>query len=174
MTRCARLHWPTRLRNVPRMRRFLFPALLLALGSFAFAADVSLVRVWPQWRNADAFDHVREYFGGSENPGRETVLRSRSEPRAGLYFLVRVQSTESIPNAVFVIDIIRPDAPDARRHIFTAPVPAKSRVFELGLTGEDWPGGRDVHPVAWKVSLQDGSGKTLASQQSFLWEKPAP
>jgi hypothetical protein len=42
------------------------------------------------------------------------------------------------------------------------------------LTGADWPGGRNVHPVAWRVSLVDAKGATLAAQQSFLWAMPSP
>lgn len=144
----------------------------LALG--AAPSGVDFVRIWPQWRNADAFDRITEYFGGHENDGRETVLRSRPEARAGMYFLVRVKTAASISNGKFVLQIIRPDAPDAKSFVFPASVPEKGRVFELGLTGSDWPGGRDAHAVAWKLTLFDSAGQVVADQQSFLWAMPAP
>jgi hypothetical protein len=153
------------------MRRIL--ALALLVTAPAFANDVSFVRVWPQWRNADAFDRIREYFGGEENDGREVVLRTHPDQRAGLYFLVRVNATEPISSAHFILDVVRPDSPDAKRYTFPVSLPAKSHVAELGLTAADWPGGRTAHPVAWKLSLVDQTGRVLASQQSFLWQDAA-
>jgi hypothetical protein len=151
-----------------------FPALLIscALGATAFAADVSFARVWPEWRNADAFDRIREYFGGPENDGRETVVRTHTKQRAGMYFVVRVNSAVALPNAKFVLEVIRPDSPEVRSYSFPVSLPAKSHVAELGLTGEDWPAGRGGHPVAWKLSLVNSAGNAVATSQSFLWQMP--
>ncbi len=152
----------------------LVPALLLsvAMATTTFASEVSLVRVWPQWRNADAFDRVREYFGGAENDGREIVVRTHAEQRAGMYFVVRVKSAAAVPNAKFVLEVVRPDSPDLKTFTFPVSVPAKGKLFELGLTATDWPGGRSAHPVAWKLSLVDADGHEVATEQSFLWAKP--
>lgn len=155
------------------MRRFSIPALFLAFAALAHAADANFVRIWPQWRNADAFDRIGEYFGQDENQGQEIALRTQPAERAGMYFLVRVQASEPLANARFVLEIIRPDAPDAKTFTFPATLPRKNQVVHLGLTGQDWPGGRDTHPVAWKLSLQDSTGKIVTSQQSFLWAMPA-
>jgi hypothetical protein len=51
-------------------------------------------------------------------------------------------------------------------------VPRRSKVFQLGLTGPDWPDS-EINPVAWKLELRSADGQVLASAQSFLWEKPA-
>lgn len=154
--------------------RWIFASLSLAVFcGAAVASDVAFVRVWPQWRNADAFDRIKEYFGGGENDGREMVVRTHAEQRAGLYFLVRVKTAAALPNAKFALEIIRPDSPDPKTFTFPASIPPKGGVVELGLTDGDWPGGREAHPVAWKITLQDNSGRAVASEQSFLWEKPA-
>ena len=152
------------------MRRLL--PLLLVLATTAFAADARFVHVWPQWRNADAFDRIREYFGGPENDGRDIVLRTQAQQRAGLYFLVRVNSNAALDQGSFRLDIVRPDSPDPKRFTFPVSLPAKSQVVELGLTGADWPGGKEAHPVAWKLTLLDGGGKPVATEQSFLWADP--
>lgn len=154
------------------MRRFFFPALFLAVAALAHAADASFVRIWPQWRDADAFDRIGEYFGQDENQGQEIVLRTQPAERAGLYFLVRVAASEPLVNARFVLEIIRPDAPDAKTFTFPVALPRKNQVIHLGLSGQDWPGGRDTHPVAWNLALLDSGGKVLARQQSFLWAMP--
>lgn len=139
----------------------------------AAASNVTLVRVWPEWRNADAFDRIREYFGGPENDGRRIVERTQAADRAGLYFLVRVRTATALPHATLVLQVVRPDNPAVKRYTFTVSLPAKGKVVQLGLTGADWPGGRNAHPVAWKVTLLDAAGQPVASRQSFLWAKPA-
>lgn len=154
------------------MRRIL-PLLLFALFvSGATAANVEFVRVWAQWQNADAFERIGEYFGRSEDDGRETVIRTHPEQRAGLYFLVRTKAAAEVSAAKFVLEIIRPDSPDPKSYTFPASISAKAKVFLLGLTGNDWPGGHEAHPVAWKLSLIDAQNQPLATQQSFLWALP--
>ncbi len=155
------------------MRRLLLAFVFAPLLALQAASDVVFEHVWPQYRDAQSFDRIRTYFGGSADESRQTVLRSQAESYDGLFFLVRVKSPRPLNAARFILEIIRPDSPDAKRYTFTASLPAKSHVAELGLTGTDWAGGPDVHPVAWKVTLLDANGEVLASQPSFLWEKPA-
>jgi hypothetical protein len=154
------------------MRRYLASLLFIAFAARAVASDVEFVRVWPQWQNADAFEHIGEYFGRAENDRGEIVLRTKPNERAGLYFLVRVKPTTAISSATFVVDVIRPDSPDPKSFRFPVSVAAKQQVFRLGLTSNDWPGGREAHPVAWKLTLIDASNHVLASEQSFLWAIP--
>jgi hypothetical protein len=45
-------------------------------------------------------------------------------------------------------------------------------MLNLGLTGPDWPDLK-VNPVAWKLDILTADGKRLASEKSYLWEKPA-
>jgi hypothetical protein len=146
-----------------------FAATLVSAG----AAEIEFVRVWPGWRDAESFERISEYFDGRENTGGEVVLRTHADQRAGFYFLVRVANAGSAkPDAHFVLQVILPSNPEPRSLTFPADVPARSKVFELGLTGPDWPS-PDVHPVAWKLELRSAEDQVLASAQSFLWEKPA-
>lgn len=155
------------------MRWVLGSLLLVWCAAFAVAADVSFVRVWPQWHGAETFDRIGEYFGKPENDWGEIIVRTHPDQRAGMYFLVRVKSTGRLEGARFVLQVIRPDAPEPKTFTFPVSLPARSHVAELGLTDGDWPGGRDAHPVAWKLTLLDAGGEAVASQQSFLWAKPA-
>lgn len=156
------------------MLRHLLLALGLALTALpARAADLEIVRVWPGWRDAASFERIGEYFGGRENTGREVVLRTQPGERAGYYFLVRVKNAAALPNAKFELSVIRPEAPEPKTFSFPAALAAKETVFQLGLTGADWPQGRDAHPVAWKIAVKDSGDRVLAEHKSFLWEKPA-
>jgi hypothetical protein len=155
-------------------RRFLFAcfAVLVALAASARAAEARLLRVWPGWRDAESFERIGDYFGGSKTAGRETVLRTQAAAAAGYYFLVRVAATAPVERAEFELDVILSGSPEAKLFRFSAALPAKETVFHLGVTGGDWPGGKDESPLAWKLTLRDESGGVLAEQKSFLWEKP--
>ena len=159
------------------LRRFALGCFLSLLGFAAAlpaaAGEAKLLRVWPAWRDAESFERIGDYFGGSKEAGRETVLRTQADQPAGYYFLVRVSSTAPLDRAEFQVDVILSGSPDAKTFRFTAAVPAKETVFHLGVTGPDWPGGRDESPLAWKLTLRDPAGRVLAEQKSFLWEKPA-
>ena len=153
--------------------RVIVACLFAFLAIAARAAEVEFVRVWPQWHAAESFDRISEYFGDGENQGRQIIRRSHEDARAGYYFLVRVSDAAGLAGARFVVDVIRPDAPEPKSFSFPAGARAGATVFQLGLTGADWPGGEQAHPVAWRLALTDAAGRTLAEQKSFLWEKPA-
>ena len=155
------------------MRSILFWLVLAAAAAISRAADVEFVRVWPGWRDTDAFDRISEYFGGKETHGRQLVLRTHADTRAGYYFLLRVKSSAAHAGAMFHVSVIRPDAPEPKTFTFTTALPEKETVLQLGLTGADWPGGKKSNPVAWKIALVTADGRTLAEHKSFLWEKPA-
>lgn len=149
---------------------FLVFVLVAAIGR---AADVEFVRVWPGWRDAEDFESISEYFSGKEAGSKGTVIRSRPESRAGFYYLVRVANALGAqPGARFVLQLIAPDSPNVKTYTFPADLPARSTVFQLGLTGPDWPD-QKLHPVAWKLDLLTADEKLLATSQSFLWSKPA-
>src|SRR5688572_22541213 len=137
------------------------------------AAEVEFVRVWPAWRDTESFERIGEYFGGAENTGREIVMRTQPAERAGYYFLVRVKKNADAAGAKFTLSVIRPDTPEPKEYSFPVSLPAKESVFQLGLTGVDWPQGRKANPVAWKLALVAADGRVLAEHKSFLWEKPA-
>lgn len=140
----------------------------------ATAAETAFVRIWPEWRNAESFERIGEYFGAPEHRSREIVLRTRADEREGFYFLVRVKNATPLAGARFALHVIRPDAPDAVTFTFpVASAAAGETVYLLGLTGTDWPGGKNAQPVAWKLELAGADGRVLTDQKSFLWEKPA-
>ncbi len=153
--------------------RFLLTCALLTIASVhARAADIEFLRVWPAWRDASTFERIGEYFGQAENTGREIVLRTQASERSGYYFLVRLKAPAAIPGAKFEVSVIRPGQTEPTVYPFPADIPAKEAVFQLGLTGADWPAGKEGNPVAWKIALRAGDGRTLAEHKSFLWEKP--
>jgi len=101
------------------------------------------------------------------------VLRSQPAVRAGYYLLIRAKANDALPGAKFVLQIITPTAPEPKTYTFPAALTAKETVFDLGLTGTDWPD-RKIHAVAWHLAIMSADGRELASRQSFLWAKPAP
>jgi hypothetical protein len=142
----------------------------LALG--VSAAEIAIVRVWPSYRTADSFERISEYFGGSENSSRRTVLRTQAGERAGYYFLVRVaNSGPAQAGCTWQLQVILPTAAQPHVLTFKTDFPAGKRVYELGLTGSDWPNAH-AEPVAWKLVLLAADGHELVSQQSFLWDRP--
>ena len=161
-----------------RLSRFVslayFVVCLAALAPAAVAGDATFVRLWPGWRETDSFDRITEFLGGSEPTGGRNLLRSQPASRAGYYFLLRVKTAAALgTGAKFALAVIRPDAPDPKTFSFPATATAGDTVFDLGLTGTDWPGGKKANPVAWKLTLLAADGRVLVEHKSFLWEKPA-
>lgn len=154
-----------------RVLRGGFLVLLLGVCA-ASAADLTIVRVFTGWRDAASFKHISEYFSGRENTHGETMLRTQPAQRGGYYFLVRT-ANPGAPLAVKVnILLSMPGEPKARTHTFAAELPAGTAVLNLGLTGADWPDAK-TNPVAWKLDVLAADGRVLASEKSYLWEKPA-
>lgn len=154
-------------------RRPLIPLLgFLLLFPHLGPGRVVFVHVWPRWYNLAYFQRISEYFTGRENPGSWTIVRTQPEVRPGFYFVVRVKNRGPLIRGThFAISVILPGHPDPRTYDFPADVPAKGKVFQLGLTGSDWPGEK-IYPLAWKVDLLASDGSVLTTEQSFLWSKP--
>ena len=144
--------------------------LTLAVTS-AWASDVTIVRAFTGWREAESFKRISEYFDGKENAGGETVLRTHADQRAGYYFLVRAANPGAPLTATARIEIILPSAAKTKVYTFTADLKTGSTVLNLGLTGADWPDAK-ANPVAWKLELLAADGRVLATEKSYLWEKP--
>ena len=136
------------------------------------AADVTLVRVFTGWRDAASFKRISEYFDGRENTGGEAVLRTHPDQRGGYYFLVRVANAGAPRSVTARLSIISSANAKPRDFSFTPALGGCDTVFHLGLTGADWPDAK-ASPVAWKLELTDAGGQVLASEKSYLWEKPA-
>lgn len=152
--------------------RVLALLLVLAATTAATAAEVKIVRVFTGWRDAASFKRISEYFTGRESTGGEIVLRTRPEARGGYYFLVRTANAGAAVEANFVLHVVTPASNQPRVFRFTAPLPAGKAVYQLGLTGADWPDS-ETDAMAWKLVLADAAGTPLAEAKSYLWEKPA-
>lgn len=149
-----------------------FALLFVFLTSLAQADSVTFTRIWPAWRDTASFVRISEYFGGKENTGKQTMLRTQSDERDGFYFLTRVHNeAAALPAVRFVLEVITPDSPLPKVFSFPTSLPSGSHAFNLGLTGDDWLS-EDVHPVAWRLRLLDAAEHELATSQSFLWRMP--
>jgi hypothetical protein len=157
----------------PSSMRSALSCLLFLTALLAHAGEAEFVRVWPGWRDAESFDRIGEYFGRGEGDSGGIVVRTQPDARAGYYFLVRVKSAQALTGARFELSIVRPDSPETKPFTFPAALRSGDTVFQLGLTGAAWPGGKKASPVAWKLALVASDGRLLAEQKSFLWEKPA-
>jgi hypothetical protein len=155
---------------MPRALAILGFLLLAAPG--AIGADLSFVRVWPRWYDSDQVIRISEYFTGRENLGERTIVHSRADSRTGFYFVVRVKNPGALVSGTkFVVRVILPTGPEPKIFTLPADVPAGGKVYQLGLTGSDWPS-RGTYPVAWKLDLVGADGELLATHESFLWAKP--
>ena len=153
------------------MRTLLLLA-LLALVPAARASEVEFVRVWPGWRDASLFKRISEYFTNRENTSGIVISRSRADSRSGFYFLIRIKHPGvALPGAKFILHVITARSPETSTYTFPINVGPGTEVFELGLTGPDWPFKKE-HPVAWDLEVRAADGRLLAATQSFLWSQP--
>jgi hypothetical protein len=156
------------------MRLALTLILLISAVRLA-AADLTTVRIWPAYRTADSFERISEFFDGKENTGGQTYLRSQPAAREGFYFLTRIKNPGTPLASVRVeLSVITPASSEPK--VFNtfppATVPTGSHVFQIGLTGTDWPVAT-ANPVAWQLRLLNADGQELLRDQSFLWSQPA-
>ena len=141
----------------------------------AATASATIIRVWPDYRAAESFDRISEYFTGAENTGNQIVLRTHPESRDGFYFFTRLKTPADIAAGAQVeIGVITPGSPAAKTFLLRVPVALRKGTLLLnpGLTGPDWPPtDAKTHPVAWRVRLLSADGAELATSQSYLWSK---
>ena len=138
----------------------------------ASAADLEIVRVFTDWRGAVSFHGLGEYFGGKEDSGGITILTTQPAERSGYYWLVRLKNKGArLPGSRFELQVISSSAPEPKTFSFPADIPLGGSVYQLGLTGPDWPGEKS-RPVAWQLRLLASDGSTLLVKESFLWELP--
>lgn len=154
----------------PRPTLLALAALVLAAPVLASAAEVKLVRVWPEYRTSASFVRIAEYFGGKEK-APELIVRSQPESRAGYYFLTRFKSTDPLPGSIIALEYVLPGEELARVQFFPVDLPKGSRAILAGLTGADWPA-PEVAPTAWRLRLLGPAGTEVAREQSFLWSLP--
>ncbi len=162
---------PSKLQRRRPIRALLLCLLLAATAAPASAVEIA--RVYSGWRDAASFKRISEYFTGRENTGGQTVLRTHPEERAGYYFLVRLNGVPAGSDLQARLTVIRPAAPDGLTYNFSVRLAGETTVLNLGLTGPDWPD-KDADAVAWKLDLLSADGaRVLATEKSYLWDKPA-
>jgi len=137
----------------------------------AAAGAVTIVRVEHEWRDAASFKRIAEYFDGEEHHGGEALRRSHPDVRSGYYFFVRVKNPGAQRPATAALQVITSNSALPVSYQFPVELRAGDTVFNIGLTGADWPDAK-LHPVAWKLQFIDADGHELASEVSYLWEKP--
>jgi hypothetical protein len=147
--------------------------LFLFLALAASAADLRLVRVWPEWRDGKSFKRISEYFTGRENTGGRIILRTDSAQRTGYYFLVRVENPGAIRTVQAQLHLIPPGSPTQQTTVFPVTLHPGANVLNLGLTTPEWRDAK-TQPVAWQLQfIATNSGAVLATEKSYLWDKPA-
>ena len=157
---------------IREIRGCLLCLLIGALATTASASDLKIVRVFTGWREAASFKRISEYFDGQENTGGQLVLRTHPEQRTGFYFLVRLANPSAAVTAKLELELILPTSAKPITYPFPVALHPGTSVLNLGLTGADWPD-KKANPVAWKISVRAPDGTLLATESSYLWEKPA-
>ena len=153
------------------MRSFLTVLAFLSISLFLPAFEI--VRILPAYKTDRDFERISEYFTGKENESGSIMLRSRKENRNGYYLSVRVKTPVALPGTRIVLHMIQPDdGREVREYAFSVDLEKGSHLLNIGVTGEDWRVSPRRAPVAWKLVFLDSSGTPLASEQSYLWEKP--
>lgn len=137
----------------------------------ATESDLTIVRVFSGWREAASFKRISEYLDGKENTGGELMVRTHPEKRGGYYFLIRVANRGVATAIKLQLQIIAPNSAKPTTYAFPVDLKAGSTVINVGLTGPDWPD-KTANPVAWKITLLSTEDQPLASEVSYLWEKP--
>jgi len=154
------------------MTRRCLAVLLFVLPALARAAGPEIVRLSTGWRTEASFQRVSEFLTGREDDGGIVVLRTRPEARAGYYWQLRLKNDGApLAGAKFELAVITPAAPTPATFTFPAAIAAGSRLYDLGLTGADWPDAK-ARPAAWRLRLLAADGRTLLAEQSFLWALP--
>jgi len=151
-------------------------ALALAAISSSLAATspgdgVAFVRVFTGWREGSSFKRISEYFSGRENTGGSVVLRTHPEQRSGFYFFTRVSNAGPTTPIKAIVEVVTPTDKQTRDFSFATELKSGVNLFDFGLTGEDWLDAK-ANPVAWKIDFIAPDGRVLATEKSYLWEKP--
>ena len=137
----------------------------------AAPTELTIVRVQHEWRDAASFKRIEEYFDGEEHNGGEALRRSHPETRSGYYFFVRIKNPGALRPAKAALQVVTSTSAQPVSYEFPVELRTGSTVFNIGLTGPDWPDAK-MHPVAWKLNFIAEDGHILATATSYLWEKP--
>jgi len=130
--------------------------------------------VYREKMSEEDFLRISEFFTGKENMGFHLVLRTNSEEREGLYFIIGLNgNVNDLPKGTELrINYILSDNPDPQTISFDLPEgQGMSRELYVGLTGESMPLDGEP-PLAWEIEFLDAEKEILIKNQSFLWKMP--
>jgi hypothetical protein len=147
----------------------------LALSAFAVgsASATTIKAVTERPYTQDQMKTLGEYFGYPEHCGHRTYLRTDESYRGGLYLIADLDTPVSAfpQDTKVVLDIIRTS--DGKLVTQTLELSKafgnKGKALYIGLTDKD---NRDDKLLAWRITLTDKDGKTIAESHSFLWNLP--
>jgi hypothetical protein len=133
---------------------------------------VTITRVYTGWKEGSSFKRISEYFSGKENTGGTIVLRTHPDQRSGFYFLVRASNPGAPVVPVKIkVELITPTDTKPKTYTFSTDLKSGQNLLDLGLTADDWPDAK-ANPVAWKIDFLGSGDSLLASEKSYLWERP--
>ena len=134
-------------------------------------AGIAITRVYTGWKEGASFKRISEYFSGKENTGGTIVLRTHPDQRSGYYFLVRASNPGAPVPVKISIELITPTDTKPKTYTFSTGLKSGQNLLDLGLTADDWPDEK-ANPVAWKIDFLGSGDSVLASEKSYLWERP--
>tara|TARA_Y100000588_G_scaffold384554_1_gene476092 strand:+ start:55043 stop:55504 length:462 start_codon:yes stop_codon:yes gene_type:complete len=135
-------------------------------------SEIEIKLVQTRYLLEEDFIRIQEYLKGKEFSGRRLAVRTQSDRRTGLYFVLTLsRSAAALPNDTMVrIEVLAKGELMAKSFEFKIPLKRPStRDLFLGLTGSHWPNSNTV-PLAWNISLIGPSEEIIDQQKSFLWE----
>ncbi len=137
-------------------------------------ADVVIKTVHHQFLEENYFQRLSEFFTGKENRGRRAIVRTKADVRAGEYFIITLnQNVRNLPeNSQIKLEIITGESIQEKQFLLHLPsgMPKTREIF-AGITGSDWAQ-NETKILAWRLTLQDARGNTIAEKESFLWRSP--
>lgn len=130
-----------------------------------------------EWKAANEFQRIPEYFTYEELSIFDCVLRSDPRERTGLYLIVGLENARKIPADSYAnLLYLRPDKHGIQRQTFVFPKRWQSTAvgeLRLGLTGDAWPSSiQRSRPTAWRLTVRAPDGTLLVYRESFLWQLP--
>ena len=146
--------------------------LLLFLLFFHAACALPIEQVFPRFYADRSVQSVREFLGFGPGQGFRTVTATRPDHPEGWYFVVKLDRKWPPQVATARLTVFRNDSLEEAVHEWDLRNLPPRRILYLGITGNDWPEGDSVRPLAWNLQIRDGDGRLLADWQSFLWSQP--
>ena len=150
---------------------YLFAGVYLAVSPLT---AIQIVDAYTRYIEETQQQRIGEFFTGREPVRGFIILRSQKDSRAGQYFIITLdnKARDLPPGTKIELSVITTNSPEPRSYnLVLGETDSKSRQIYAGLTGSDWSD-KNEQPLAWKISIVDTSGQTIAESESFLWRYP--